>query len=402
MQLRKPQSKKELQRYLGMINLLTKFIPNLAQVRAPLNRLRSDKDKIFIWNEECDETFDHIQKMVTETKILIHPNFKNRFYIQTDASNDCIGAMLFQYDYGKVCPIEFMSKKLSESQINWHSNEKECYAVLYAVKKWYKFLSPNEFTILTDHKNFEILLQSVGKISNSRTLRWALYLKGECRFIVRHIKGEDNIPADYLSRDIMYDTKYHTKQRNMNEYCFMVEKTIVNDKLLDNLEKKSDKIKNAKEQAKKFIYKRNGNNQLKMNIESFEKEVDSGSEDIDYGNYIQPDFPDIDEEKKVEIDFNSDILSTPSFLTEINEEEESDDAYILGDDLSMKDIDVKEEMIVKSINLENNLKEKLWKKGRNIELILEGDRWKTLEDNITWDVYISPSIIRINQMNDLN
>ena len=100
-----------------------------------------------------------------------------------------------------------MSRKLQPAQRNWHSNDKECFAVLMAMKKLYKFLIHAEFTVFTDHKNFEILLTSKEELASGFSRRWAVWMQGELVFKVRHVKGEDNIPSDYLSRDILSDTR---------------------------------------------------------------------------------------------------------------------------------------------------------------------------------------------------
>ena len=220
LRMRKPTTKKEVERYLGMVNWLIKFIPNLAQGLSPINRLKG-KEILFRWTAECDHAFDIVQNLVSNTKFLFHPDFNRKFYIQTDASNNCIGAMLFQHgDDNKVKPIEFMSRKLHGNELNWHSNEKECFAVLQAVKKWYKFLCANPFVILTDHKNLEVLLGSIEKITSGRVHRWATFLQSECRFTVRHVKGVDNIPADYLSRDILHDTPIMAMKREREEFLY--------------------------------------------------------------------------------------------------------------------------------------------------------------------------------------
>ena len=214
LRMSRPTSRKEVARYLGMVTWLSKFIPNLAQAQLPISRLRGEQ-VTFRWTDECDVAFDRMQEMVANAKLLHHPNFDKPFWVQTDASNDCVGAFLFQRtDDATVLPIEFMSRKLTGNELNWHSNEKECFAVLTAVKKWYKFLVAQPFTVLTDHKNLQVLLASTGKIASGRVLRWAVYLKAECRFTVRYIKGEDNVPADFLSRDILKGALLRENRKN--------------------------------------------------------------------------------------------------------------------------------------------------------------------------------------------
>ena len=201
---------------------MVKFIPNLSQATSIINELKSATD--FEWLPKHDAAFDMVCAMVAKAKLLHHPDFSQPFTIQCDASNNCVGAMLFQQSTdNRTLPIEFMSKKLVASQLNWHSNEKECFAVLTACKKWYKYLVAAPFTVLSDHKNFEILLGSTANIKSGRVQRWAVWLQSELNFVVRHIAGADNIPSDYLSRDILHGTSLDSA-RSSNSISLLLQR----------------------------------------------------------------------------------------------------------------------------------------------------------------------------------
>ena len=55
------------------------------------------------------------------------------------------------------------------------------------------------FTFQTDHRPLQFL--SVSKFESPRIMRWALALQS-CNFKVEHIKGKDNVGAEFLSRTI--------------------------------------------------------------------------------------------------------------------------------------------------------------------------------------------------------
>ncbi len=204
LQFTKPTNKPKLHSFLGMVGWLIKFIPNIAQLTAPLHKMLH-KDVKFDWGDLHDYLFERIQHAVDNAYFLHHPDIKKRFFVQTDASEDAYGAVIFQYgDDGSVKPIEFLSRTFKGAELNWHASEKEAFAVLQACKKWYKLLIPDEFTVLTDHKNLEVLLNSSKKFHNRRLTRWAVFLQ-ELRIKCTYLRGEHNIPADYLSRDIRRD-----------------------------------------------------------------------------------------------------------------------------------------------------------------------------------------------------
>ena len=94
-------------------------------------------------------------------------------------------------------PLAYMSKKLTKTQTSWPTIEQECYAIVEAVEKWDKYLRGQDFILETDH---EPLVSFPNKEQlNKRCDRWRLKL-AEYRFKVKHIQGEKNTMADYLSR----------------------------------------------------------------------------------------------------------------------------------------------------------------------------------------------------------
>ena len=79
--------------------------------------------------------------------------------------------------------------------MNWSVKEKECYAIVYALKVFEYLLRGRHFQLFTDHQNLLYLnLQSSQKV-----IRWRLFVQ-DYDFELAHIAGVDNIVADQLSR----------------------------------------------------------------------------------------------------------------------------------------------------------------------------------------------------------
>lgn len=129
--------------------------------------------------------------------ILRLPDITKRFVLRTDASDLGIGAMLLQEHDDKLFPVSFISKKLSSSEKNYSTMEKECLAIVWAVKKFMPYLYETEFVLQTDHQPLVYLNKA--KFLNGRIMRWAMYLQNY-RINIQFIKGSDNVGADYLSR----------------------------------------------------------------------------------------------------------------------------------------------------------------------------------------------------------
>ena len=115
----------------------------------------------------------------------------------TDASEYGIGAALMQEFDSVLLPIEFASRKLQPREKNYSVVEKEGLALVFAIRKFDKYLFGKEFVIYTDHSALQYINKK--KPENSRLLRWALFLQNY-HFTIHAIKGKDNLLSDYLSR----------------------------------------------------------------------------------------------------------------------------------------------------------------------------------------------------------
>ena len=117
--------------------------------------------------------------------------------MRTDASNTGLGCVLLQEHNGTLLPVSYASRKLLDREQRYPITEKECLAIIWAVRKFYIYLYGNEFTLQTDHNCLKYLETS--KFTNTRLMRWAMCLQ-PYRMQVEFIKGVNNVGADYLSR----------------------------------------------------------------------------------------------------------------------------------------------------------------------------------------------------------
>ena len=129
--------------------------------------------------------------------ILRLPDLSRDFILQTDASGVSIGAVLLQSYDNQYFPVAYASKKLTRSELNYSVIEKECLALIWAVKKFHVYLYGKEFILETDHQPLIYLRKP--KMANSRLMKWALALQ-PYRFQVKAIKSTQNARADYVSR----------------------------------------------------------------------------------------------------------------------------------------------------------------------------------------------------------
>ncbi|RWR99244.1 hypothetical protein B4U79_02720, partial [Dinothrombium tinctorium] len=101
------------------------------------------------------------------------------FKLHCDASGVGVGVALMQrHDDGKVYPVAFASKKLTDVQQKYPITEQECYAINWGVNYFHEYLDGREFTVITDHSALQWLQNSLGMKSRGakRLFRWATEL----------------------------------------------------------------------------------------------------------------------------------------------------------------------------------------------------------------------------------
>ena len=149
-----PSCATELQSILGMINYLSRFSKELANITAPLRDLtRHDVD--FQWHPEHQKAFEKMKQEISSPKTLAYFDGHKPVTIQTDASQRGVGAALLQE--GK--PVVYASKSLTPTEQGYSNIEREMLGVVFGMERFHHYAFGRRVTVETDHKP----LQSIWK-----------------------------------------------------------------------------------------------------------------------------------------------------------------------------------------------------------------------------------------------
>lgn len=91
----KREDKAALMRLLGMLQYLAKFIPNLAEVSAPVRKLL-ESDIAWHWDSEQQESFRKLKSLVSHTPVLRYFDVSKDITLSVDASSEGLGAVILQ------------------------------------------------------------------------------------------------------------------------------------------------------------------------------------------------------------------------------------------------------------------------------------------------------------------
>lgn len=190
----RPQTQKELKRFLGMVGYYRSHIKNFGTIAVELQKLlKKSAKKQFIWSVLAEKAFISLKDKLVCAPVRVIPNFSKTFIVTCDASDIGVGVTLEQD--GRL--VEAISRGFDGTQGRWPAIEKEAFAIIFALKKWRHILLGRPFSLRTDCKALTWLRQRkncLGKIG-----RWNLAIQ-EFEFDCEHIPGKQNLVSDCLSR----------------------------------------------------------------------------------------------------------------------------------------------------------------------------------------------------------
>jgi len=202
---RTPRNKHDVQRFLGLVQYLAHFMPDVSAYTGPLAAIQKNGHP-FHWRPIHQQCMDNIKQLACKTPILrpIDPSSDEPIWVICDASASGIGAVYGQGPTWQTCrPAGFMSKKFTSAQHNYRVFEMETIAILEALLKWEDKLLGNKIHIVTDHRALEFF--KTQRRLSSRQMRWMEYLS-RFDFDIQYVKGTSNKVADSLSRYYQSDT----------------------------------------------------------------------------------------------------------------------------------------------------------------------------------------------------
>jgi hypothetical protein len=117
--------------------------------------------------------------------------------IYTDACGYGLGAVLSQRIEGKERPLSYTSRTLSVCENNYSTTEKECFALVWALKKFRPIAWQCEIRVITDHQALRWFMSK--RELAERLARWSLSLQ-EWNLTIVYRSEKLHANADCLSR----------------------------------------------------------------------------------------------------------------------------------------------------------------------------------------------------------
>ena len=208
-----PRSLTEVRSFVGLCSYYRRFISGFADMAAPLHDL-TRKNARFRWGPEQDGAFRQLKRRLMTAPILGMPRDEGTYYLDADASDVGLGAVISQDQDGQEVVLAYSSRILSKQERNYDVTRRELLGIIYGLKTYRQYLLGRQFVIRTDHSALQSLRRTPEPIGQQA--RWQAFIE-QFNFTIVHRPGTRHRNADALSRRPVHD-----EGSNENDHEFRV------------------------------------------------------------------------------------------------------------------------------------------------------------------------------------
>ena len=205
--LKPPTTIKGCRSFVGMVNFVSIFCPELQRLLKPIYDLIR-KGRQFIWGEEQQKAFDEIKQRLQRPPVLHLPNRHGWFQLYSDTSKFATGSMLYQIQNGQPRLIAYASKRMPETAKNYSITELEMCRLAMNIATFSHLLKKVDFDAVVDHFAITHFMRSKAEPATTRIKR-LIELLGPYSFNLYYKKGKDMVLSDFLSRQKTDDSNPH-------------------------------------------------------------------------------------------------------------------------------------------------------------------------------------------------
>ena len=196
-----PETYMQVHTFCGLVGHYRRFIKGFSNLVCPLYDVLRKEVKMGPVDlpPEAWEAINILKRKVQSMPILVFPDFDKPFLLETDASKQGLGAVLYQKQSdGHYHPVAFGSHSLTPSEKNYHSSKLEFLMLKWSITEHFKeYLAYSPFVVRTDNNLLTYVLTMPNLDATGH--QWVGVL-ASFQFKLENQKGADNGAADVLSR----------------------------------------------------------------------------------------------------------------------------------------------------------------------------------------------------------
>jgi ribonuclease HI len=192
---------KGVQRVMGCLTALSRFISCLGEKGLPLYRLLRKAER-FTWTPEAEEALGNLKALLTNAPILVPPDAGEALLIYVAATTQVVSAAVVveRREEAHALLIQrlayFISEVLSETKIRYPQIQKLLYAVILTRRKLRHYFESHPVTVVSSFPLGEIIQC---REASSRIAKWVVELMGETLSFAPPKAIKSQVLADFLA-----------------------------------------------------------------------------------------------------------------------------------------------------------------------------------------------------------
>jgi ribonuclease HI len=192
---------KGVQRVMGCLAALSRFISRLGEKGLPLYRLLRKAER-FTWTPEAKKALGNLKALLTNTPILVPPATAEALLIYVAATTQVVSAAIVverrEEDLALLVqrPVYFISEVLSETKVRYPQIQKLLYAVILTRRKLRHYFESHPVTVVSSFPLGEIIQC---REASGRIAKWVVELMGETLSFAPRKAIKSQVLADFLA-----------------------------------------------------------------------------------------------------------------------------------------------------------------------------------------------------------
>ncbi|MBW0528995.1 hypothetical protein O181_068710 [Austropuccinia psidii MF-1] len=203
-----PQTKKEMQSFLGIFGHYRQHIKDLARIAKSLYK-RCNQQTVYEMTEERVKAYEELKNSLTNSPFLLMPDWKLPLKLYIDSCGEGLGSALRQTQIINDKPVEgpicFISRQIKPTEVRYGASQIECLCLVWALERLHYYLDGIVFDVITYCNAVKFLINM--KAPNRHMLRWKIAIqeyRGDITMF--HKSGNIHKNADCLSRWALANT----------------------------------------------------------------------------------------------------------------------------------------------------------------------------------------------------
>jgi hypothetical protein len=192
---------KGVQKVLGCLASLSRFISRLSEKGLPLYRLLKKHER-FSWTAEAQEALDKLKAVLARALILTPPEDGEPLYLYVAATTQVVSTVIVveRTEEGHTLPVQrpvyYISEVLFETKARYPQIQKLLYVMVLARRKLHHYFEAHPVTVVSSFPLGEIIRNpnAAGRITN-----WSVELMGETLTYVPRKVIKSQILVDFIA-----------------------------------------------------------------------------------------------------------------------------------------------------------------------------------------------------------